>query len=116
MDQWQESYLAIAEGNVKVEIRDLVKLFEEIEKMSDMPQEDGTGDFIKYFKNKYLELTYLRIMEKQTYEHYKKVKEIAKREDYPKVKEFENNYNRIRNERMKVQAETNKEKKKYYLY
>lgn len=98
--------LITATGSVKVEIQDLRKLFDN----------SYNKDFMDYFKKKYLVLTSIREKEKDAYENYQKAKEIAKPEERSLLKKFEQEYQRIRNERIKLQAELKEKKEKFYIY
>lgn len=119
----QDYYLNLAASSVKVEIQDLLKLFERLEADRDSSGDPDAGknrtresDFVVYFKTKYLEMTSLRLQEKEAYEIYKKVKQIAKREEYQQIKEYENAYNRIRNERIQLQKILDERRAEFYLY
>lgn len=98
--------LITATGLVKVEIQDLRKLFDN----------SYNKDFMDYFKKKYLVLTSIREKEKDAYENYQRAKEIAKPEERSIVKTFEQEYQKIRNERIKLQAELKEKKEKFFIY
>ena len=106
-----EYFLTVAAGNIKVDIRDLVKLFDTLS-AGDMEQ-----DFVRFFKKKYLTLTAIREQEKQAYENLKKAKEIAKNPaEYDFVKSLEKEYQNCRTQRMKLQAELEPEREQHYAY
>lgn len=111
MREEQENALITAQGSVKVEIRDLRKLFD----ILDISEKEK--EFVRLFEQKYLELTAVRNQEKQAYDFYEKAKGLAKTaEDYEVVKDLEKEYREYRLQRMKLQAETQKKTEAQYNF
>ncbi|MBQ4530161.1 MAG: hypothetical protein IJA36_06065 [Lachnospiraceae bacterium] len=110
MQEIEEYYLTTATGSVKVEISELIKLIESISAKSEKE------DFVEYFKQKYIFLTAIRNKEKEAYENYKNAKAIAKAEEYAIVKEMEREYNRVRNERIRLQQEIGSRQKEHFIF
>lgn len=106
-----DSYLGKAEGNIKVDICDLVKLFDKL------AETEKEKNYIRFFEKKYLTLTALRTAEREAYEDYSKAKELAKKpEDYKIVNEFRDEYEKNRKLRKELQAEVEKENPEYYTF
>lgn len=104
--------IIVPEGNIKVNANELKRAMEIAEKLMGKSEITQTEtDYMKYFERKYVELPAIRLREQDMYNYLKRARVIADPEkDAMAVKSMENNYLELRDSRIKLQAELEKEK------
>ena len=100
-----DDILAGADGDIKVNVQDVRQLYIAIS--------NNDNKYIQFFEKKYLELTSIRIQERQAYDYYMLSKKISKSSgEEIFVHELKEEYLKTRTNRMMLQSEISEYERK----
>ncbi len=100
-----DDILAGADGDIKVNVQDVRQLYIAIS--------NNDNKYIQFFEKKYLELTSIRIQERQAYDYYMLSKKISKSSgEEIFVHELKEEYLKTRTNRMMLQNEISEYERK----
>ncbi|MDE6232154.1 MAG: hypothetical protein K2M60_02225 [Lachnospiraceae bacterium] len=108
----------VPEGNIKVSAEELKKVMDITEKLLNSAEvKEAESDYLMYFQRKYVELPAIRLQEQSMYSFMKRARAVAISEkDMEGVTEIEENYRELREKRIELQKELEKESKNHQIF
>lgn len=113
-----QNNVIVPEGNIKVSAEELKKVMDITEKLLNNAEvRKNETDYLAYFKRKYVELPAVRLQEQTMYSFAKRARNIAVSEkDMEGAAEIENNYRQLREKRIELQKELEKESENHQIF